>query len=174
MGHQLVGTWWYWVSLRWYQLVIDGTGSVYSDTGRYLVVLVSIGWYWFILYGTNLVLPNQKRACVPLYIEIKWGSGQVLKWSLTRQGPRSVSEELFGSWLLIQYLSNSTHTHKYWDGNAVYPWQSHRQNLNDRATQLLRIRSRALVTQYKQLSPGKRPCRSKSNYNENTNTIVTW
>ena len=30
-----------------------------------------------------------------------------------RQGPRSVSEELFGSWLLIQYLSNSTNIHKY-------------------------------------------------------------
>ena len=35
-----------------------------------------------------------------------------------RQGPRSVSEELFGSWLLIlysvfQYLSNSTNNHKY-------------------------------------------------------------
>ena len=31
----------------------------------------------------------------------------------TRQGPLSASEELFGSWLLIQYLSNSTNTHKY-------------------------------------------------------------
>ena len=41
---------------------------------------------------------------------------------LPRQGPRSVSEELFGSWLLIliRYLSNSTNFHKYWDGNAVY------------------------------------------------------
>ena len=37
-------------------MVIDGTVSVYSDTGRYLVVLVvlvSIGWYWFILDGTK-------------------------------------------------------------------------------------------------------------------------
>ena len=38
------------------------------------------------------------------------------------QGPCSVSEELFGSWLLIQYLSNSTNIHKYWDDNAVYLW----------------------------------------------------
>ena len=29
-----------------------------------------------------------------------------------RQGPCSVSEELFGSWLLTQYLSNSTNIHK--------------------------------------------------------------
>ena len=35
-----------------------------------------------------------------------------------RQGPRSVSDELFRSWLLLLYLSNSTNIHEYWDGNA--------------------------------------------------------
>ena len=47
-----------------------------------------------------------------------WGDMSMRLW--IRQGPRSVSEELFGFWLLIQYLSNSTNIQKYWDGNAVY------------------------------------------------------
>ena len=38
-GAVLVGTWWQWVSIGWYWLVYDGTGSVEADTGRYLVVL---------------------------------------------------------------------------------------------------------------------------------------
>ena len=39
----LVGTWWYWVSRRRYWLVLDGTGSVWSGTGWYLVVLGQYG-----------------------------------------------------------------------------------------------------------------------------------
>ena len=49
----LVDTCWYWVSIEWYCLIYDGTGSVESGTGWYLVVLgqweaVLVGnwWYW--------------------------------------------------------------------------------------------------------------------------------
>ena len=35
----LVGTWWYWVSIGRYWLVLDGTGSVEGGIGCYLVVL---------------------------------------------------------------------------------------------------------------------------------------
>ena len=35
----LVDTWWYWVSMKWYWLIHDGTGSVWGDTCWYLVVL---------------------------------------------------------------------------------------------------------------------------------------
>ena len=38
-GAVLVGTWWYWVSRRWYWLVLDCTGSVEGGTGCFLVVL---------------------------------------------------------------------------------------------------------------------------------------
>ena len=49
----LVDTWWYWVSMEWYWLIHDGTGSVSGDTCWYLVVLdqyrvalVGTWWYW--------------------------------------------------------------------------------------------------------------------------------
>ena len=65
----LVGTWWNWVSRRWYWLVLDCTGSVEGGTGCYLVVLghcrmilvdiwwcsVSTGRYWLVLDGTGSV-----------------------------------------------------------------------------------------------------------------------
>ena len=35
----LVDTWWYWVSMEWYWLIYDGTGSVWGNTWSYLVVL---------------------------------------------------------------------------------------------------------------------------------------
>ena len=35
----LIDTWWYWVSMEWYRLIYDGTGSVEGGTGQYLVVL---------------------------------------------------------------------------------------------------------------------------------------
>ena len=35
----LVDTWWYWVSMEWYWLIYDGTGSVEGGTDWYLVVL---------------------------------------------------------------------------------------------------------------------------------------
>ena len=35
----LVNTWWYWVTMEWYWLIYDGTGSVWGDTCWYLVVL---------------------------------------------------------------------------------------------------------------------------------------
>ena len=45
-GAVLIGTWWYWVSMGRYLLVISGTGSVWGGTGSvwgttvwYLVVL---------------------------------------------------------------------------------------------------------------------------------------
>ena len=45
----LVGTWWYWVSMERYWLVLDGTGSVEGGTGWYLVVL---GQYGAVLVDT--------------------------------------------------------------------------------------------------------------------------
>ena len=45
----LVGTWRYWVNKGRYQLVIDGTGSVYGDAGWYFAVL---GQYLAVLIGT--------------------------------------------------------------------------------------------------------------------------
>ena len=62
----LVNTWWYWVSMKRYWLIYDGTGSVEGGTGWYLVVLgqweavlvgtwwywVSRRWYWLVLGGT--------------------------------------------------------------------------------------------------------------------------
>ena len=35
----LVDTWWYWVSMKRYWLIYDGTGSAEGGTVRYLVVL---------------------------------------------------------------------------------------------------------------------------------------
>ena len=40
---ELVGTWWYWVSVGRHWLAYGGTGSVWSGTGWYLVVLVQYG-----------------------------------------------------------------------------------------------------------------------------------
>ena len=37
-GALLVGTWWYWVSMGRYWLVLGGTGSVEGGTGWYLIV----------------------------------------------------------------------------------------------------------------------------------------
>ena len=49
----LVDTWWYWVSMKRYWLIYDGTGSVEGGSGWYLVVLgqweavlVGTWWYW--------------------------------------------------------------------------------------------------------------------------------
>ena len=36
---ELVDTWWYWVSMEWYWLIYDGTGSVEGGSGWYLVLL---------------------------------------------------------------------------------------------------------------------------------------
>ena len=35
----LVGTWWYWVNINWYCLILSGSGLVYCGNGWYLVVL---------------------------------------------------------------------------------------------------------------------------------------
>ena len=35
----LVDTWWYWVSMGRYWLIYEGTGTVESSSGWYLVVL---------------------------------------------------------------------------------------------------------------------------------------
>ena len=52
----LFGTCWYWVSIGWYWLIYDGTGSAQGSTGRYLAVLVGTGpvqlgtvWYEVVL-----------------------------------------------------------------------------------------------------------------------------
>ena len=58
-GAILVGTWWYWISIRRYWLILGvtrsvegGTGSVWGDTCWYLVVLdqhravVVDTWWW--------------------------------------------------------------------------------------------------------------------------------
>ena len=66
----LVDTWWYWVSMKRYWLIYDGTGSVEGGTGGYLVVLgqweavlVGTWWYWvsrrqywLVLGGTGSVV----------------------------------------------------------------------------------------------------------------------
>ena len=62
----LIDTWWYWVGMKRYWLIYDGTGSVEGCTGWYLVVLgqweavlVGTWWhwvsrrrYWLVLGGT--------------------------------------------------------------------------------------------------------------------------
>ena len=45
----LVDTWWYWVSIEWYWLIYDNTGSVEGGSGWYLVVL---GQYKAVLVNT--------------------------------------------------------------------------------------------------------------------------
>ena len=35
----MVDTWWFWVSMEWYWLIYDDTGSVEGGSGWYLVVL---------------------------------------------------------------------------------------------------------------------------------------
>ena len=49
VGALLVGTWWYWVSMGRFWLVLGGTGSVFGGSGWYLVVL---GQYGALLVGT--------------------------------------------------------------------------------------------------------------------------
>ena len=51
-------------------MVIDGTGSVYDDTGWYLV---SISWYYLVLGGTG-----SQRACMPVYIAYIGKSGDLV------------------------------------------------------------------------------------------------
>ena len=41
-------------------MVLYGTGSVYDDTGWYLVSKVGTAWY--------KVVQGQQRACMPVYI----------------------------------------------------------------------------------------------------------
>ena len=48
----LVDTRWYWVSMKRYWLIYDGTGSVWGSSGCYLVVL---GQYNLVSSGTGLV-----------------------------------------------------------------------------------------------------------------------
>ena len=50
-------------------MVLDGTGSVYDDTGWYLV---SISWYCLVLGGTG----SAKGLCACIYWK-KWRFGQV-------------------------------------------------------------------------------------------------
>ena len=45
----LADTWWYWVSMEWYWLIYDGTGSVEGGTDWYLVAL---GQYGVVLVDT--------------------------------------------------------------------------------------------------------------------------
>ena len=49
----LVDTWWYWVSMEWYWLIYDGTGSeevgdcwYMMVLGQFRAVLVGTWWYW--------------------------------------------------------------------------------------------------------------------------------
>ena len=47
----MVDTWWFWVSMEWYWLIYDDTGSVDGGNGWYLAVLgqhgvVLIGTWW--------------------------------------------------------------------------------------------------------------------------------
>ena len=52
----LVVTWWYWVSIGRYWLILDGTRSVYRAVLVYSWwYWVSIGRYWLILGGTGSV-----------------------------------------------------------------------------------------------------------------------
>ena len=51
----VVDTCWYWVSMKRYWLIYDGTGSVEGGTGWYLVVLGQWEAYWLVLRGTGSV-----------------------------------------------------------------------------------------------------------------------
>ena len=51
-------------------MALDGTGSVYDDTGWYLV---SLSWYCLVLGGTG-----SAWACMPVYIGKKWRFGRSL------------------------------------------------------------------------------------------------
>ena len=64
----LVDTWWYWVSMEWYWLIYDGTGSVEGGSGWYLVVLgqqkavlVNTGQYRGELVGTWWYRVSRRR-----------------------------------------------------------------------------------------------------------------
>ena len=61
----LVDTWWYWVSMKRYWLIYDGTGSVEGGTGWYLVVLgqcnlvlLDIKWNWVSMKQNWLIHDN--------------------------------------------------------------------------------------------------------------------
>ena len=51
-GAILVGTWWYWISIGLYWLVLGDTGSVEGGTVWFLVILgqygaVLVGQWWY-------------------------------------------------------------------------------------------------------------------------------
>ena len=48
----LVDTWWFWVSMEWYWLIYDDTGSVEGASGWYWV---SMWQCWLIYDGTGSV-----------------------------------------------------------------------------------------------------------------------
>ena len=56
-----VGTWLYWVSMRWYCLLLGGNGSVEGSTGS---IEGSTGWYLVVLGQYNLVLLGIKSLVV--------------------------------------------------------------------------------------------------------------
>ena len=62
-GAVLVGTWWYWVSMGRYWLVLGGTRSVLGGSGWYLLVL---GQYNSVLLSIKLYWVSKVLIC--LYI----------------------------------------------------------------------------------------------------------
>ena len=51
----LADTWWYGVSMEWYWLIYDGTGSYGAILGLTWWYWISIGRYWLVLGGTESV-----------------------------------------------------------------------------------------------------------------------
>ena len=64
----LVDTLWYWVSMKRYWLIYDGTGSVEGGTGWYLVVL---GQYIMVLLGSKWYWVSTGPLCLYILKKVK-------------------------------------------------------------------------------------------------------
>ena len=77
-------------------------------------------WFWICSFGrlSHLYLPGEQNIVIIIILIMTIININTGPW--VDRVPVSVSEWLLGSFVLIQYLSNSTNIRKYWDDNAVY------------------------------------------------------
>ena len=86
----LVGLWWYSVSIGFYWLVYDGTGSVQGGTGRYLAVL---GQYGAVLLGTWWCWVSLERNLL-IHDDTGWWLKKVEIWTgVTIAGQRQTRKD---------------------------------------------------------------------------------
>ena len=113
-------------------MVLDGTGSVYDDTGWYLV---SISWYCLILGGTW----SAKGLYACIYWK-KWRFGQVLPMPDTQTDRQTTEERATQLLYSIQFkLSHAMISLK--QRFATRPYTCDLDNLGDKMVHLTNYRS---------------------------------